>query len=403
MLRALRASFSLIMPELPEVEAARSLAEKHCTGHTIVSASVADDDKVIDGIAPRDLEAALKGRTIQEACRKGKQMWLDLGKDSPALMLHFGMTGMLVVQGVDAAKYVNAKQVDKAVWPPKYCKIELELSDGAKVAFCDSRRFARARFQEDPLKNPPVSLLGYDILTDRPSAEQLKQALGKRKSAIKSVIMDQAVLAGVGNWVADEVLHTARIHPNERACDLSPEQTEALRAALLEVAQASVEVNADAERFPDDWLFAHRWKPKTAPARLKFLTIGGRTTCYEPAVQKLLSPPAEEAASDDDGGTKPKAAGKKAKAKPAAKSAPADEDGAAEPEAAAAKPTAGRGAARQKQPPADSSGAAAGAAKGRKKRGKPAADGELSADAEPAEAAAAGAKPAKKRSRGKKQ
>lgn len=69
-------------------------------------------------------------------------------------------------------------------------------------------------------------------------------------------------------------------------------------------------------------------------------------------MQKLASPPAEEAASDGDAGTKPKAAGKKAKAKPAAKSAPADEDGAAQPEASAAKPIARRGAAKQKQPPA---------------------------------------------------
>lgn len=116
---------------------------------------VVDDDKVIDGIAPRDLEAALKGRTIQEACRKGKQLWLDLGKDSPALMLHFGaprachstnvtpavlcirhsrrmspcrvphcftnagMTGCLILKGIDAVKYVNAKQVDPDIWPPK--------------------------------------------------------------------------------------------------------------------------------------------------------------------------------------------------------------------------------------------------------------------------------------------
>lgn len=124
-----------------------------------MEATVADDDKVINGIAPRDLEAALRGRQIVGACRKGKQLWLDMGQSSPALMLHFGasrccanarctgcacmlcfalqvsnfqpqrhrvycftagMTGCLVVKGVDAVKYVNAKLVDPHLWPPKY-------------------------------------------------------------------------------------------------------------------------------------------------------------------------------------------------------------------------------------------------------------------------------------------
>ena len=95
----------------------------------------------------------------------------------------------------------------------------------------------------------PVSELGFDILADRPSIDDLAAGLRSR-SAIKSVLLDQSFSAGVGNWVSDQILHTAKIHPSERACDLNREQLADLQKALIEVPTVAVAVNADDSRYP---------------------------------------------------------------------------------------------------------------------------------------------------------
>ena len=117
---------------------------------------------------------------------------------------HFGMTGSFVVRGVAAPVY-KSFAVDESTWPPRFCKLELELSGGGAVAFADARRFARIRLQADPPAEAPVSELGWDALLDPPTPEAFAAALSRRGAPIKAVLLDQSFSAGVGNWVADEV------------------------------------------------------------------------------------------------------------------------------------------------------------------------------------------------------
>lgn len=84
--------------------------------------------------------------------------------------------------------------------------------------------------------------------------------------------------AGTGNWLTDEVLHSAGIHPSERACDMDEHQIKALQGALLDVTQTAVDAGADSEKYPAGWLFHGRWAPKKAPAHIAFLKIGGRVS-----------------------------------------------------------------------------------------------------------------------------
>eukprot|EP00976_Prorocentrum_cordatum_P106657 1194497-Prorocentrum_minimum.AAC.2 len=100
----------------------------------------------------------------------------------------------------------------------------IPLDNGKRVAFTDARRFGRIRLREDPPSAPPISELGFDPVHDRPSLGEFASKLSGRKAPIKAVLLDQAFCAGVGNWIADEVLYQAGVHPKGPAADLSPEQ-----------------------------------------------------------------------------------------------------------------------------------------------------------------------------------
>ncbi|DBA81023.1 TPA: hypothetical protein ACH3X2_007229 [Trebouxia sp. C0005] len=262
--------------------------------------------QVIEGIEPVKLQAALEGRTVKQAHRKGKHMWIEFDS-GPCLMLHFGMTGSLVVKGVKSHQYMSFK-VDGSDWPPKYWKVLLELDGDVSLAFSDARRFARVRLQEDPASHEPVSLLGFDPVLSMPSLDDFSTSIKQQKRSLKALLLDQAFSAGIGNWVADEVLYQAKLYPEVKANALTDAQIEDLHKAIKHVPEAAVEAEADHERFPPGWLFHVRWNGKKKIPQLNgnavdFLKVGGRTTAYVPAVQKA---PSGAAASQPKGKAKGK-------------------------------------------------------------------------------------------------
>ncbi|XP_044486568.1 formamidopyrimidine-DNA glycosylase isoform X2 [Mangifera indica] len=277
------------MPELPEVEAARRAIEENCLGKKIVKSIIADDNKVIDGVSASEFEAALLGKTILSAHRKGKNMWLSL--DSPPFpSFQFGMAGAVYIKGVAVTKYKRSAVKDTDEWPSKYSKFFVELDDGLEMSFTDKRRFAKVRLLQDPASVPPISDLGPDALLEPLTVDEFTELLSKRKIAIKALLLDQSFISGIGNWVADEVLYQARIHPLQISANLSKENCATLLQCIKEVVQNAVEVDADCSRFPLEWLFHFRWgkKPgKVNGKKIDFITAGGRTTAYVPELQKL--------------------------------------------------------------------------------------------------------------------
>jgi formamidopyrimidine-DNA glycosylase len=170
-------------------------------------------------------------------------------------------------------------------------KLRLVTDRAVKVAFRDPRRFGRIRLQQDPPKEPPIARLGFDPLLEPPTARELRLALSRRKAPLKAVLLDQAVFAGVGNWVADEILYQARLSPLRPASSLSAAEASRLRGALLRVVRAAVAAEADADRFPRTWLFHHRWgrRAGTSTVRdepIEHVTVGGRTTAWAPSRQR---------------------------------------------------------------------------------------------------------------------
>ncbi len=149
----------------------------------------------------------------------------------------------------------------------------------------------RIRLREDPENEPPVSRLGFDPLLSPPAPAELTRALRARAAPVKAVLLDQGFAAGVGNWIADEVLYQSRIDPRRRASALTATEARRLRTMLLRVIRRAVAVDADKSRFPRAWLFHHRWgraaDARTARGeRITFLEVAGRTTAFVAAVQR---------------------------------------------------------------------------------------------------------------------
>ncbi|MBI4580241.1 MAG: Fpg/Nei family DNA glycosylase [Planctomycetes bacterium] len=265
------------MPELPEVESARRLVERHLVGRCIVRVAVVDDRIVYAGVAPRRFARVLRGRRVEAVRRRGKHLWFELDR-RPWPAFHFGMTGWFEVYRCPADR-------------PPFWKVEFALDNDTRLAMPDARRLGRIRLLADPEHAPPISELGFDPLLDMPDAAAFAAGLAGRRAPIKAVLLDQGFSAGVGNWIADEVLYQARLAPRRRACDLTTAEAHRLRSTILRVIHKAVDLDADNSRFPRAWLFHHRWGRNSDAAtargeKIVHATIGGRTTAWVPAVQR---------------------------------------------------------------------------------------------------------------------
>lgn len=267
------------MPELPEVERGREIAERVCRGRRIESVHCPSDPIGLARCTAPAVRRALKGATVLAVGRHGKQLWFELDR-RPWLLVHFGMTGAF-------AGYESAATIER----PRFCRLELSLEGGRCLAFTDPRRFGRIGLAQDPRREPPVSKLGFDPLLEMPNTRDFTALLARRRGNVKSLLLDQSFAAGVGNWIADEVLYQARIDPRRRVESLAPGEIAALRAKLASVIRTAVGAKSVSSRFPRTWLFHRRWgKDATATTHdgrpLRHETIAGRTTAWVPEVQR---------------------------------------------------------------------------------------------------------------------
>jgi formamidopyrimidine-DNA glycosylase len=264
------------LPELPEAESARRLLLRLLKGRRIAAVAAQPDPIVFSGTTAARVAAALKGRTVRGAGRKGKHVWLELDR-RPWPAFHMGMSGWFEVIGPDDDR-------------PRFWKLDL-LAGNRRVVFCDVRRFGRVRLLQDPPNEPPISLLGFDPLVGLPSVAELGRHLARRSAPIKAVLLDQSLFAGVGNWIADEALFQAGISPHRPARDLSPAEVGRIRRALHAIVALAVKHDADSSRFPKTWLFHQRWEYRgdlqtSRGESIVRETIGGRTAAWVPTRQR---------------------------------------------------------------------------------------------------------------------
>ncbi|KAL7817468.1 Formamidopyrimidine-DNA glycosylase N-terminal domain-containing protein [Trichoderma aethiopicum] len=336
------------MPEIAEVARIVHYLRQRLVGKTIASAAAIDDASVFGkvGTSGKEVEAALKGKKVISAGSQGKYFWITFDKP-PHLVMHFGMTGWVHINGERTAYanyYKKMKESDISQWPPKFWKFHLttdDKHDPVQVAFTDPRRFGRVRLvdcpgdairQHSPLvENGPDPVVDKDVFTET----YLRDKMKARHVPVKAFLLDQAMISGIGNWVADETLYQARLHPEQYSDTFSDAEIKRLHEAIRYVCQLAVDKLGDSDQFPDHWLFKHRWGKGDKGAatelpngeKIAFITVGGRTSCYAPGVQKktgaVVSGAKEEPVVDKGG------AGKKSKA---VKKEPKQEDDEAEEE-----------------------------------------------------------------------
>ncbi|KIJ45719.1 hypothetical protein M422DRAFT_227469 [Sphaerobolus stellatus SS14] len=290
------------MPELPEVQRAADVTKEVAHGRVIEKVETTEDTIVYHGTTHDEFSKTITGRKVIDVGRYGKVFYITLDGEGPHPVLHLGMTGMLHVRGQEPTYYRRKpKVIDE--WPPRFMKFILHLrKDGEEtvneLAFLDPRRLGRIRLCNSPLTEPPISKLGFDPLLSMPTLPDFEQTVKKRTCAIKALLLDQSFSAGVGNWVADEILYQSRVHPEQRANEITDDQMKALHKNTFDICRKAVEVNADSSRFPENWLFKHRWgKGKNAkhtlllpdgkPATIKWIQVGGRTSAYVSELQSL--------------------------------------------------------------------------------------------------------------------
>lgn len=199
----------------------------------------------------------------------------------------------------------DAAEDEAPEWPPKYWKfiLQMEGEPSCECAFIDARRLGRIRLIDAPAEelrnttplkeNGPDPVIDKDILT----VDWLQEKVRKKRVPIKAFLLEQSNISGVGNWVGDEVLYNAKIHPEQYSNTLTDEQIARLHKSLTYVCGLACEVLADSEQFPEEWLFKHRWnKGKKGDdanvlpngEKIVHLTVGGRTSAIVPSVQKKV-------------------------------------------------------------------------------------------------------------------
>lgn len=288
------------MPELAEVETVRRQIHTHMVGKKIREIDADLNDRWIFAFASfKEVSKALVGAKVKGTGRKGKYFWMELDR-KPWPLFHLGMSGNVAILDPKNKKAGHQKIWGGAqLWSEKdktyrerlwFARLLLICDKGVEMAFIDPRRFGRMWLTDDPWKHPRIAKLGFDPLIDFPSATKLQKLLAKRKKPIKAVLLDQALFAGIGNWLADEILYQAKLSPHHLAHELTLAQIKALHNHTLRVVKKAVAVNADYEQFPKTWLFEHRWgkskSAKTAHGKIIHEDVGGRTTAWVPGWQK---------------------------------------------------------------------------------------------------------------------
>jgi formamidopyrimidine-DNA glycosylase len=206
------------MPELPEVQHAADTLAAQIAGSRIVAVTRLDWPRMVETHAPDAFRALLAGRMVRGAARRAK--WLLLELDGGwTLALHLRMSGYVAVY-------------DPAVEPDRHTHLALRLEDGRQVFFHDTRKFGRARLLDAAGVAALGAAHGAEPLDSAFTAEELARLLRGRRRAIKPLLLDQGVVAGIGNIYADEALWRAQIHPLRPADTLDDDEVARLYAAI---------------------------------------------------------------------------------------------------------------------------------------------------------------------------
>ena len=277
------------MPELPEVETIKRIIKPQIAGRSIVSVDVRHS-QVIAYPDAESFASRLRGQTVTGMSRKGKFLSV-LFESRDRLYLHLRMTGQLLVTPADY-------EIEN------HTHLILELSNGNQIRYVDTRRFGRFWYltKGESLAITGADRLGIEPTDQKLTAAYLKERAAGRKIAVKEMLLDQSVVAGIGNIYSDEILFAAGIHPAGKCCDLAEDRWEILAAKIPEVIAWAIRKNRitpeqylegkgkEYRNTPFLRVYGHEGKPcPRCGSAFERIMIGGRSSTYCPKCQQLMS------------------------------------------------------------------------------------------------------------------
>jgi formamidopyrimidine-DNA glycosylase len=261
------------MPELPDVEIFKNYLNEHALGQKITGVEVLEK-KSIRGHSPKELEKVVVNDSFDSAERYGKWLLIHTHKGN-WLAMHFGMTGEL--------EYLEDGRMPSSV------RVVFQMEEEHKLVFADRRKLGGIELIKDKEELIEKHHLGPDAMDV--SFKEFKLALAGKKGKIKSILMDQSVIAGIGNVYADEVLFQAKIHPESSVAHMEEVHLKKIYSSIQPVLKTAINHHGERGNMPEGYLLPHRKEGEKCPhckGNVELIEVGGRSTYFCPTCQKKL-------------------------------------------------------------------------------------------------------------------
>ncbi|MDB5490155.1 MAG: hypothetical protein JWO78_4 [Micavibrio sp.] len=265
------------MPELPAMENFRRSIEEEALAKKISTVSVKQDRVV--RIKQVELARALKGKAFEETSRHGKHVFIRAGKGSKStwLAFHCGMTGYFIFPSDQQDQHLTK------------AKLLVGFRDGSAIAFFDPRMFGRVELIDNPENFIRDHHLGPDAMDV--SAEEFSGFLAGSKKPLKTLFLDQSIMAGIGNVYGDEIPFQAKLSPKRKTNSLSKAEAGRLYRAMRKVLKIAIAKKAYLDHWdmlPKTWLVHYREENAHCPhcsSPIEHYTAGGREGYFCPGCQ----------------------------------------------------------------------------------------------------------------------
>jgi formamidopyrimidine-DNA glycosylase len=266
------------LPELPDVQVLREYVDATSLHKRIEDVDVISD-YILKDVSSSGLSSGLRNHQFESTERHGKFLFilLEYGR---FLMLHFGMSGSL--------KYYK---LEDNVVLPDYSQVHFDFENGYRLSLIMPRKLGEVRLLDDMQSFIKQRGLGPDVSADDFTFEKFKDLLAGRRGMIKSTLMNQGIMAGIGNVYSDEILYQARIHPKTRVNRLSEEDLKLIYQKMNHVLRIAIERRANPSDFPEGYLTPLRGgeevKCPRCEGKIVHIKVSGRTAYFCPACQRI--------------------------------------------------------------------------------------------------------------------
>ncbi len=262
------------MPELPDIEIFKQYL-KVTSLHKKIEKIEVENQSLLEGISVSRLEQNLLNSEFENATRHGKYLFAEV-KGKGFLVLHFGMTGFL--------KYFNTPENK-----PEHTRLLIKFENGYYLAYSCQRKLGMIGWTKKEKEFNAEKELGPDPFENAFDEELFLEILKKRRGSIKSLLMNQAAIAGIGNIYSDEILFQSGIHPRTQLSELQEKDQKQLYNSLEKVLHTAVERRAGENGWPKSWLLPNREPGKRCPrceGRIQQIKVSGRSAYYCSSHQK---------------------------------------------------------------------------------------------------------------------